>query len=71
MRNSLDRIGTKTYDKQQERGQGDSEIEEGKEIWDIFDDTDFYHQILRDVVDSRKDGNGEFRPLISLLDLTL
>ena len=29
----------------QERGGADSEI---------FDDTDFYHQILRDVVDARK-----------------
>lgn len=37
--------------------EGESPEERG-EGWEIFDDTDFYHQILRDVVDSKKHGNG-------------
>lgn len=62
MRNSLDRIGSETAIQQEvsgERGEDDSEAAQEKtDVWDIFDDTDFYHQILRDVVDARKDGNG-------------
>lgn len=49
LRTTLDRIGSR-----QKRDEEDTEIEE-----EVFDDTDFYHQILRDVVDSRKEGNGE------------
>lgn len=35
---------------------GDNEIEEDEEI---FDDTDFYQQLLRDVIDSKGRGSGQ------------
>ena len=35
---------------------------ETDETWEIFDDTDFYHQILRDVVDAKKNGDGKVLP---------
>ncbi|EIW79177.1 TRAUB-domain-containing protein [Coniophora puteana RWD-64-598 SS2] len=43
------------------RGKGsriDHDVEDGQEDAEIFDDTDFYHQLLRDVIDSRGNGSG-------------
>lgn len=39
-------------------GQLDNEEREEKEDPEIFDDTDFYQQLLRDVIDSRSGGGG-------------
>jgi protein AATF/BFR2 len=47
LRNSAPRIGSNMAD--EEEGSGSKEI---------FDDTDFYHQLLRDVVESKKGSNG-------------
>ncbi len=41
-----------------ERRLGASEGEEAQEDLDIFDDTDFYQQLLRDVIDSKGTGGG-------------
>lgn len=67
LRNSIERIRAhETIAKAKETGSGNDNIaHEDEEAWDIFDDTDFYHQLLRDVVDSRKDGNGAFSSWIS------
>lgn len=64
LRNSLTRIGSdRREDPNEERGGGAIAGEDGKDsetIWEIFDDTDFYHQILRDVVDAKKRGDGQY-----------
>ena len=37
---------------------GEEDGVNGKEDAEIFDDTDFYQQLLRDVIDARGSGNG-------------
>jgi hypothetical protein len=62
LRNTVDRIAPLPADHlnaTERQDEGDSEGEDTKDQWEIFDDTDFYHQILRDVVDARKDANGK------------
>lgn len=39
-------------------GTTDEDGTKGKEDLEVFDDTDFYHQLLRDVIDARGNGTG-------------
>lgn len=44
-----DRLGVSTTDENRSREKEDAEV---------FDDTDFYHQLLRDIIDARGNGTG-------------
>jgi protein AATF/BFR2 len=45
------RVGKAVGEKDEMNGEGDLDVE-------IFDDTDFYQQLLRDVIDARGSGSG-------------